>query len=73
MKTNLEVLLCCVHRSAIFNPGDAGWRDATGDALQTDGLLKNHWALGMPGPSDGWRNSRVKIILFYFIETILLT
>lgn len=40
--TNLKVLLCCVNRSTGFKPGYAGRRDATGDAIQTDGLVENH-------------------------------
>jgi len=54
--TDLQVTLCGVHRSAIFQPGDAGRREAAGDALQADGPVQNHGALGGPGGADGRRN-----------------
>lgn len=48
--------LCCVDRSAVFKPGNAGRRDAAGDALQTDGLVENHRTFSRPGGTNGWRN-----------------
>lgn len=40
--SNLKAPLRCVHGSAVFQPGEAGRRDATGDALQADGLVENN-------------------------------
>lgn len=50
------MLLGGVHRAAIFEPGDAGDRGATGNTLEADGLVEDHGPLRGTGGADGWRD-----------------
>lgn len=54
--SNLEVPVRGVDGSAVLQPGEAGRRDAAGDALQADGLVEDNRALGRPARANGRRD-----------------
>lgn len=45
-----------VDGSAVLQPGEAGRRDAAGDALQADGLVEDNRALSRSGGANGRRD-----------------
>lgn len=69
-KTNLQMPPCGVHRSTIFQPQNTRRRDAAGDALQTDGLLENHWTLSRSSCANSWRHLRNQIGHSYSLNLI---
>lgn len=48
--------MCGVDGSAVLQPGEAGRRDAAGDALQADGLVEDNRALSRSGGANGRRD-----------------